>query len=164
MQSKNELEQWYQKTDPWGYLTNTEDSKRKQLILSRLKGRYKKALDIGCGEGFITTDLPADEIHGLEISDLAASRFPTNVKRVFEPDGKYDLIVATGVMYKQYDYQKMIDWIKKHATGTVLLSNIKSWEMPEVHTIGKQIYEEEYSYREYTQKLRIYDLSATQSH
>ena len=58
-QTKQELEDWYKKNDPWSYKTTNDDIIRKEKILSLLEN-YNTALDIGCGEGFITTDLPAN--------------------------------------------------------------------------------------------------------
>lgn len=160
MQSKSELEAWYERVDPWGYETNPEDAKRKARILSLIPAKqYQRALDIGCGEGFITRDLPASIIEGVEKSDLAAARLPSNIIRVQAPTGKYDLIVGTGILYPQYDFQLFTKWVIEHASGIVLLSNIKSWEI-NMLPVGKQVYEEEYPYREFTQKLRIYDFSS----
>lgn len=158
MQSKQELDTWYSKQDPWSYKDNPHDIRRKEIILSHLKGEYKRALDIGAGEGWLTKDLPAKEIHGIEVSDVAASRFPENVKRVHKPEGKYDLIIATGVFYDQYDYKQMHQWILDHASGLVLTSNIKSWERP---LPKKPFFEDEYEYRDYTQHL-IFEVSTNQ--
>ena len=101
MQSKEELEEWYKTPDPWAYQITEDDAKRKEIILEMLPYNYQRALDIGCGEGFITANLPAADIHGIEISDTAASRFPWNVKRVLEPVGVYDLVITTGTLYHQ---------------------------------------------------------------
>lgn len=161
MQTKQELEAWYAKKDPWGYKNNPDDTARKKRLLSLLKKRYDRALDIGCGEGWITQSLPADAIFGLETSDSAAERFPSNVTRIDAPEGKYDLVVATGVLYSQYNWRQMLDWIKNHASGTILLSNIKDWERPEVaelNEIANMRFSDEYPYRQYTQKLRLYDV------
>ncbi len=87
MQSKQELEDWYSQPDRWGYFNNPEDTKRLEKILFMLgwgKSHYKRAIDIGCGEGFVTTFLPADEIHGLDLSDNALARLPQNVIPVIE--------------------------------------------------------------------------------
>lgn len=159
-QSKQDLEIWWKKEDAWGYQTNNQDKIRKEKILNHLKKRYKRALDIGAGEGFITKDLPAEEIFAYEISDNASSRLPENVKRIKEIEGKYDLIIATGVLYQQYDWRSMLDIIKNHASGTILLSNIASWEVKEVEELGKPVLIEEYPYREYTQRLRIYEIGS----
>jgi trans-aconitate methyltransferase len=159
MQTKENLEGWYGKPDPWGYKKNPDDKKRRDKILAALgKKKFKKALDIGCGEGWLTQFLPAKTIHGFEISDTAATRFPENVKRIVNPRGEYDLIVATGVLYKEYDYEKLLAMIRKHAAGTVLLCNIKSEEV-DVSMFGDPVFEEEFPYRQYIQKLRVYDFT-----
>jgi hypothetical protein len=155
MQSKEELEAWYKSEDPWSYRTNPDDQGRKERILHALPGRYKRALDIGAGEGWITQDLSADEIHGLEISDEAASRFPKNVKRVSVPVGKYDLVLATGVLYRQYDNQQVLNWISKHASKIILVAGIKDW-LVDLSSLGEPVYVKEFSYREYTQEVRVY--------
>lgn len=152
MQTKDELEKWHSKPDAWGYETNPDDSKRKEAILSMLN-TYNKALDIGAGEGWITKDLPADEIHAVEISDNAAARFPNNVKRVKEPEGYYDLVITTGTLYKQYDRQWILDLIKSHATYHILIAGIKNW-LPELPKPDKYL---EFPYREYTQVIYFYE-------
>lgn len=160
MQPKEEIEKWYETPDAWGYQTNPHDIARKQRILGHLTKKYTRALDIGGGEGWISKDLPADTIEVYEISDNAKQRLPQGVLGITEPTGKYDLIIATGVLYKHYNHQHFLDIIKKHGNGTVLLSNIKDW-LVDTTELGSPIYEEEYPYREYTQKLQIYDLSTT---
>lgn len=161
MQTKEELEQFYSLSDPWGYQTNDEDTKRKNIILNELGNfeYFKRALDIGCGEGWITKDLPAKKIYGMDLSDNAVSRLPNNVTAVKKPFLKYDLIIATGVLYQQYDVEKILELIKKHAKGIVLTCNIKDWEINNL-PIEKQMKEFEFQYREYTQKLRIYNFAS----
>lgn len=155
-QDKLELENWYKYSDPWGYETNPDDLKRKAAILQAIpKGKYRRALDIGCGEGWITKDLPAAEIHGIELSDNAAARLPSNVKRVSEPQGEYDLIICTGMLYKHYDYKQFTDWIKRAAKCIVITCNIKDWETNDLPA-AKQVMQSEFPYREFTQKLRVY--------
>jgi hypothetical protein len=163
MQSKEELEHWYTKKDPWQYTTTQDDLNRKQKLLSILNEinngyLYDRALDIGAGEGFVTTDLPAKEIFGIEISDLAAQRFPSNVSRLIEPEGKFDLVMTTGTLYQQYDHAKMAEWIKNSASRHILVAGIKSWLIG--YVFGKIIYETEFSYREYAQKVTVYETSA----
>lgn len=157
MQPKSEIENWYKQPDPWGYESNESDKNRKQRILEILSvySTFDRAIDIGCGEGFITQDLPANEIHGIELSDNAAERLPKNVKRVHKPEGKYDLILCTGMLYRQYDYRKFLDWINEHARGIVLTSNIKSWQINDLPD-KYLLYQEDFPYREYTQNLRVY--------
>jgi hypothetical protein len=160
MQSKKEIDDSYKDGSPWDYETNPEDAKRKKIILSRLDkyGPFMRALDLGCGQCFITRDLPANEIFGYELSDNAASRFPSNVKRVLTPEHGYDLVVATGVFYDHYDYQTILRLVKKHASQIFLTCNIKEWEVPELNEFNsKVIHEEFFPYRDYTQHLRIID-------
>lgn len=159
MQSKPEIEEWYKDRDPWGYETNPEDLKRKEVILGFLSGKgFERALDIGAGEGFITGDLPASELHAIEWSDIAAGRLPAHVKRIYAPKGKYDLVVATGVLYGQYDWQQITKWILSAASGLVLTSNIKSWEINKLPR-ERLLKELEFPYREYIQHLCLYDFS-----
>jgi len=157
MQSKEELEKWYSKEDPWSYKTTQDDLDRKKVIINFLEGNiYDKCLDIGCGEGFITADLPAKEIYGLEISDAAAARFPNNVKRVLSPDGKYDLVATMGTMYKQYNHKQMYEWIKSSASKHILIAGIDSWLLP--YNYGKLLKEKKYKYRQFTQRLQLYEV------
>ena len=151
IQSKEELEKWHAKSDPWGYESNADDAKRKELILSLL-GKYERAIDIGAGDGWITKDLPSDTIHAIEISDNAASRFPDNVTRVNEPQGKYDLVITTGTLYMQYDRERILGWIRECSTGNVLIAGIKEW-LPELPKPDKYL---EFKYREYTQSIYFY--------
>jgi hypothetical protein len=158
MQSKEELEQWYQKEDPWEYYTNVDDAYRKKVIMTCIGDSYERALDIGAGEGYVTKDLPAKEIHGIEISDLAAERFPVNVKRVHEPDGKYDLVMTTGTLYVQYDHKQIADWIKQSGSRHILISGIVDWLQP--YNFGRPVRNFEYLYREYVQRTTLYEVSA----
>ena len=62
MQTKQELENWYEQEDPWDYTITEDDIYRTHFyltVLEDLDGTYERALDIGAGEGFITKDLPA---------------------------------------------------------------------------------------------------------
>lgn len=154
MQTKQELEEWYAKPDPWGYEDNIHDTERKLRILAVLD-TYERALDIGAGEGWITKDLPAKVIEAMEISDTASARFPDTIIKTDKPIGRYDLIVATGVLYRQYDWEHMLSLIKKHASRHILLSHIKDWEVADYSPLGEQIHYEEFPYREYTQALRL---------
>lgn len=107
MQSKEAIEKHYATPDPWGYKTNPSDLYRKQFILHICQkyGPFESALDIGAGEGWITSDLPAKKIDAIELSDAAASRFPRNVLRIDKPMQTYDLVLTTGVYYAHYDLE-----------------------------------------------------------
>lgn len=158
--SKEELDTFYLNHDPWGFASNPDDAKRKKEILSCIPYRHERALDIGCGEGWITKDIWADEIHGLELSGLAASRCPKNVHIVLEPWGMYDLILACGVLYRHYDYKRFLKLIKEHGSGLVITCNIESWEVGEVKEIGKEVHTHTFPYRQYTQRLRVFEIEA----
>lgn len=157
MQSKQELEEWYSQPDRWGYFKNTEDAKRLKYILLALsqgKNQYNRAIDIGCGEGFVTQHLPATQIHGLDLSDHALTRLPSNVLPVSKPDGKYDLVVSTGTLYAHYDHEAMHQLILNAASEYILIGGIDEWLLPK--HFGKEIYTFSFNYREFTQKLTLY--------
>jgi tRNA G46 methylase TrmB len=157
MQTKQELEDWYSVEDPWQYKTTADDLYRKDKILSIL-GNYKTALDIGCGEGFVTSDLPATKIFGIELSDNASLRLPKNVNRLSEPDGKYELVMTTGTLYQQYNHQQITQWIKESSSHHILVGGIKDWMI--WSDFGKVVKEIEFQYREYTQIVRLYEVIA----
>jgi hypothetical protein len=161
MNSKQQIEEEYSKKDPWGYETNPFDKIRLNKILDALKpyGIFNKALDIGCGEGFITKHLPAKEIYGYDESDIAMSRCPKEIKTLRKPDveGKFDLVIASGVMYNQYDYLSIIDLINRHSSGIVLLCNIFSSEVEEVNQLKNEVYKETFPYRDWNEIIKIYD-------
>ncbi len=156
-QKKWEIEDWYKISDPWSYKSTHDDIVRKARILAMLDS-YDNALDIGCGEGFVTKDIPAKNIFGLDISDNATLRLPPNVKRVIVPEIKYDLVMSTGTLYKQYDHETMSKWIKDHSSRHVLVGGIKDWII--WSDFGNIVDEIEFKYRQYTQIIRLYEVVA----
>lgn len=162
MQTKEQLEDWYNEPDKWEYFTSDEDRKRLKKILSLLNQKYHKALDIGCGEGFITRHLPADLISGIDLSDNAKNRLPANVVPIKEPIGKYDLVISTGTLYPQYDHKAIYDMIMKSAEKYILIGGIKEWLID--YDFGNPIDTLEFPYREFTQKITIYEISPSTQH
>jgi hypothetical protein len=166
MVDKEWTEEQYSRKDPWEYENDPADIERKEKIISSLKGRkFKRVLDIGGGEGWITKDLPGEELYNYEISDRACSRLPSNVKRETKPNGKYDLIICTGVMYDHYDVESFFKIIKEHSSGLVLLCNVKDWEV-NLDSLGNPVFQEIFPYKKVHdilqyQDLRIYDKSST---
>lgn len=167
MRGKERLERFYRKKDPWGYESNPDDQRRKKEILSVIpqgvaRCPFLRALDIGAGEGWITKDLPAYDIYGYDLSEKAMSRFPEKVIPVKAEDINicFDLIIATGVLYKQYDYKWIIDRINNCADKMVVLCNIKSWERGIELLKGEPTFYKEFPYREYTEVLRVYDYTS----
>ena len=168
MQTKEQLEKFYRKPDPWGYQTNVADVNRKNIVLQEVNnlvaehGIFETALDLGAGEGWITANLPAKKIYGYEISDLAAKRFPKNVERINEEElegKKFGLILACGVLYRQYQVGWMLDTIMKCASGFVITCNIKSWEVNNLPFLIKTY---EFPYRNYVERFAIYDFRSSQ--
>lgn len=162
MQAFEEIEKSYNTPDPWGYKTNPLDARRKAILtgIAGFHGPYEKCLDIGAGEGWITEAYPAKILHGLEVSNQAAARFPENVKRVVVPEGKYDLICATGIFYGHYNWPFFLQLIKEHASKHVLVSSIASWELKQVDGIGKEIFRAEYVYNVDKQRTRIFEVKS----
>jgi len=157
MQSKDELERFYDKYDPWGYESNMDDIERKQKIINILGDTtYERVLDIGCGHGFVTKSIKAWEIEGIEISDNAAKHLPSHIKRVFEPSGKYDLIMAAGIMYQQYAHNTFYSWIMNHASQYILIAGIKNW-LIDYDYKSKVIDRILFQYREFTQDVTLYE-------
>ena len=115
MEQYNEIENWYKKEDPWGYKTNPNDLARKSEIIHSLLSlniKFNRALDIGCGEGWITKDLPAKEIDGIEISNNATNidRFPNNVNRIFSPQEIFlnDNLTFDGVYQNVWNNRQLL--------------------------------------------------------
>lgn len=165
MQTAHSIEQFYEKPDPWAFQTNPADHYRKGRIIGTLYGfgPFESALDIACGEGWITQDIPAREIFGYELSQKAALRFPSVVKHVTNPIGKFDLVMVTGALYAHYDWEHMVDMINAHAGNIILLSNVAAWEVPGIENLiqAKQIVCSEYDYEpapgsDFRQRLRVF--------
>ncbi len=164
VQTKEDLESWYENEDPWFYRTTIDDHVRREIIIGILKtvcGFSERALDLGAGEGFITEKLPAADISAYDISSTALTRLSPGIRRCESPAGIYGLVVATGVLYQQYDWRLLTDLMHKHASEFILTCSIKEWEVPEAisRIPGKEIFMAEFPYRnEYVQKLRVFHI------
>ena len=162
MQTKSQAEDWYSVPDRWNYFKSDEDRMRKEKFMELLslgKKQYTNALDLGCGECFITKDLPSENIFGIELSDNAASRFPSNVTRLHQPrcDTSYDLVVTTGTLYPQYDHQLLYGWILEASSEYILISGIKEW-LIQYHFNAHIIERIEFNYLNYTQQATLYKI------
>lgn len=164
MQTKQDLEDWYKIPDRWQYFQSEEDKMRKEKFMELLslgKKQYTNALDIGCGECFIAKDLPSENIFGIELSDTASSRFPSNVTRLHQPrcDTSYDLVVSTGTLYPQYDHKLIYGWILEASSEYILISGIKEWLIE--YNYNADIVERiEFKYLNYTQQATLYKLKS----
>ena len=82
---------------------------------------------------------------------------PEWIERAKLPN-KFDAVISTGTLYSQYDHKKIAEQIKESATKYIIISGIKDWLID--YDFGKIIYQTEFPYREYTQKLTIYEISS----
>lgn len=172
LQPIKDLEKWFEKKDPWGYENNSEDKKRKNILLSELPNRtYKRTLDIGCGHGYITKVLPGKSVLGVDISNNAikqAKQFTTS-KLHFETCSlfnlnnkgynKFDLILITGVLYPQYignSYTYIYDVIDKmlNTNGILVSIHINEWYRGRFPFFFLK--EKFYRYRDFVHRLEVY--------
>lgn len=172
IQSKAELEIWYETEDPWKYINDPEDVKRKNILLSEIPDRdFQHVLDIGCGNGFITQSLPGNTITGVDLSKNAiayANKSNKNPNITFEEkdifdlyysEKEFDLIIITGVLYSQYIGNSsnlifiIVDKLLK--SGGILISvHINDWyhcRFP--YNLFK---ENIYPYKDYLHRLEAY--------
>lgn len=178
VQTRDELEQFYSAVDPWGYEHNEHDVRRKAVLLSEIPARaYTNVLDIGCGHGFITRELPGTNIIGVDLSAKAieqarerddgrrqyiqGSLFELNRLRETTPalNVKFDLIVITGVLYPQYIggaktlVYDIVDTLLA-SNGILISVHISSWYSSRFpYLLMKNTF---YDYREYTHLLEVY--------
>jgi predicted TPR repeat methyltransferase len=172
IQSKAEIEDWYSSRDPWKYENDTEDIKRKDILLAELPDRvFDSVLDIGCGNGFITGDLPGKLILGVDISENAiqfanennrknhVSYEAANIFDLVNWDRTFDLIVITGVLYPQYIGSSsnliylIIDRLLNQ-DGILMSVHIDTWytcRFP-YNLFGEQLY----NYKQYMHRMEAY--------
>lgn len=173
LQSIDDLEKWHRKNDPWQYNDNPEDKKRKLILLSQLPQReYKNVLDIGCGQGFITKDLPGRRVVGVDVSKNAI-KYAKKIKKkglsfitasIFDLNNifkqRFDLIVITGVLYRQYigDSHNLIYLIIDNLLekdGVLVSVHHDEWCQAKFpYLMPKQSY---YDYRDFVHRLEVYN-------
>jgi len=119
VQSREELERFYEDPDPWEYDDTPDDAERLARLLDALPERdYDRTLDIGCGNGFVTARLPGREVVGVDLSEKAVAHAARRAAAAGRRDiaflarslfacspeelGTFDLVVITGVLYPQY--------------------------------------------------------------
>ncbi len=120
VQERQALEDFYREPDPWSYETTPDDAARRERLLALLPRRpFRRTLDIGCGNGFVSVELPGDTVTLCDLAEKAlhwardrvarradAGRFRFVAASIFDLDprvhGTFDLVVVTGVLYRQY--------------------------------------------------------------
>jgi 2-polyprenyl-3-methyl-5-hydroxy-6-metoxy-1,4-benzoquinol methylase len=177
VQPVKDIDEFFKKNDPWGYETNSADADRKAILLSELDKLPvpRRVLDIGCGHGFVTRDLPGDEIIGMDISHKAieqAQKLSSNNRikyitcNIYDAlsdsnltHEKFDLIIITGVMYDQYIgesnitiYEIINELIDRN--GFIVSVHIDSWYRSRFPQSLLRFFT--YPYREYTHRLEVY--------
>jgi len=168
-----ELEKWWEKEDPWNYNQNPDDQNRRAMLLSLLpKKQYERILDIGCGDGFITSRLPGREVIGVDVSTNAIQQAQKNslphiqyqLCSLFDLPTmgwaqNFDLIVITGVLYPQYigDSELLAYLIIDNllqSTGHLVSCHIDEWYSSRFPYVT--LHREFYPYREFNHILEVY--------
>ena len=125
IQTQQELDDFYKNPDPWAYKSNPDDIRRRHELLACLpNNKYQRVLDIGCGNGFLTSQLPGSEVIGVDLSASAvdwakesvsevadSSRFKFQQASIFELKseklGKFDLIISNPPYIKKSDIETL---------------------------------------------------------
>jgi 2-polyprenyl-3-methyl-5-hydroxy-6-metoxy-1,4-benzoquinol methylase len=129
-------------------------------------------LDIGCGQGFITRELPGASVLGVDLSEEAikyATRFSSarvsflacdlfNLNKTLR-GARFDLIVITGVLYPQYVGQShnlayhIIDRLLAE-NGVLVSVHVNEWYSARFPYVLLKDYC--YQYRQYYHRLEVY--------
>ena len=118
-------------TDPWDFETSPYERRKYDATIAALAGRYEKGLEIGCSIGVLTARLQhhVDDLLAVDVSEAALQRARARVAGArFErrelpedfPPGRFDLIVASEVLYylDPPAFEAMLD----HLQGTTVLA------------------------------------------
>jgi SAM-dependent methyltransferase len=101
--------------DPWGFETSPYERRKYERTLGVLaRRRYRRALEVGSSIGVFTAMLASlcDEVLAVDVSERAVAAARERLKNFFPrvrverltlpeetPDGPFDLVVASEVMY-----------------------------------------------------------------
>lgn len=101
----------YRHANPYGIDVNPYEQQKYATVMDTLAGRrYRRVLEVGCGEGDLSERLATltDDLLGADISADATTRaaarvpsatFETRMLPAEMPPGTFDLIVCTDVLY-----------------------------------------------------------------
>ncbi|MGF1563546.1 MAG: class I SAM-dependent DNA methyltransferase [Geminicoccaceae bacterium] len=112
-QQKAALEKFYEREDPWQFSQTIEDQVRTSIILDFVRhGQFRRALDIGCGEGWLTKVIAGhvEHILGFDLSERAINRaiakdipnatfFAHDLRELAALESGYDLILCSESLY-----------------------------------------------------------------
>lgn len=170
-QTKEQLEQFYETPDPWGFKTNPDDQFRREQIVNQIKltlDGYEDdelyILDIGAGEGFVTEAVAnierVDVVFATELSDKARERWPESLRDVshlqMDELPPFDLVMTCGTLYPEYDTEKIVEQIKYHNPQFILIAGIEDRliENPFLNS-HVVVREQTFKYREFRQKIVV---------
>lgn len=149
-----------------------EENKRKNVLLSEIPQKfYKNVLDIGCGKGFITLDLPGENILGIDNSleminnakNYESNRLKFQNKSLYDiwNQGieKFDIVIITDILYPQnignslnLVYLIIDELLNKR--GVLISVHVDEWYKARFpYLLLKEYF---YNYKEYTHRLEVY--------
>ena len=132
-------ELYAQKSDPWDFETSAyEAGKYEETVAALPRGRYSRALEIGCSIGVLTARLSqkCESLIGLDVSEQALAKARARCEKLpgvrFErrmvpnefPAGAFDLVVVSEVGYywSDEDFDRVKSLVAEHqATGSHLI-------------------------------------------
>jgi SAM-dependent methyltransferase len=140
--------------DPWKFESSPYEAAKYDATIEALRGRrFTSGLEIGCSIGVLTDRLSAlcDTLLAIDVAERALDRAKQRVPEVaFErrevpeefPDGAYDLIVVSEVLYylDESAFDATLDAIERTLRGTLLAVH---WRPPaERHPLsGDEVHE-----------------------
>lgn len=130
-------------------------------VLDALKefGIYDRAIHIECSDGRLIEFLEANEIHGIDNSEIKSVPI---VKRIDEPDRVYDLILLTEKEYETFTEDEIFEWLRKAGSRIIAIVGTDNYFSEKKYIIGMplktiKLSESIDSYDDI--KLRIYQFS-----
>lgn len=126
--SKEEFDAYYGIEDPWQIRGSTAELARNRRIQIEFEhSRFRKGIDIGCGEGTFTGSIGfIDHLTGVDISDVAISRAAKNFPRVTFAQGDMRDLARFGV--GAYDFVACLEtlyYVSKDADRDQALSQME---------------------------------------
>ena len=126
--------------DPWGFRTRAYEREKYEDTVAALDGaRFRRGVEIGCSIGELTARLSAscEDLLGVDLAEAALRqarirnadapniRFAQMQLPTVQPEGRFDLIVFSEVLYYfgETDLARMADWVctALEPDGVVLL-------------------------------------------